>query len=226
MGDSSQTTRRVADSGTEAATDNTHDAIQIIEAFLNGVNPPLRARDTWKHVKDAALQGTRAELTRRATDASRDKSVTEIKAQLSDLKETVQRLIEKPQGQPTFAEIARNAAKAKDPGLDRAKPVLARRSRELIIALSNETMVQRQRAGKELVQEMNSAIGKEDVVAARRLPSGDVLATFQGHQEKEKWESKREILRAFGEDARIKISSVVSSVAVLNTTTVIPYHTF
>src|SRR4030088_483491 len=52
---------------------------------------------------------------------------------------------------------------------------------------------------------MNSALGMEDVVAARRLPSGDILATFQGHQEKEKWESKREILRAFGEGARIKI---------------------
>jgi hypothetical protein len=41
MGDSSQTTRRVADSGIEAATDNTHDAIQIIEAFLNRADPPL-----------------------------------------------------------------------------------------------------------------------------------------------------------------------------------------
>jgi hypothetical protein len=80
MGDSSQTTRRIADSGTVAATDNTHDAIQIIEAFLNRADPPLRARDAWKHVKDAALQGTRAELARRVTDASRDKNVTEIKA--------------------------------------------------------------------------------------------------------------------------------------------------
>jgi hypothetical protein len=151
MGDSSQTTRRVADSGTVAATDNTHDVIQIIEAFLNRADPPLRVRDAWKHVKDAALQGTRAELARRVTDTSRDKNVTEIKAQLSELKETVQRLVEKPRGEPTFAEIARNAAKAKDPGLDKAKPVPARRSRELIIALGNETMAQRQRVGKELV---------------------------------------------------------------------------
>jgi hypothetical protein len=41
-------------------------------------------------------------------------------------------------------------------------------------------------------------------VAARRLSSGDVLVTFQGHQEKEKWESQREILGAFGEGARTK----------------------
>ena len=113
MGDSSQTTRRVADSGIEAANDNTYDAIQIIEAFLNGADPPVRVRDAWKHVKDAALQGTRAELARRATDASRDKNVTEIKAQLSELKETVQRLIEKPRGQPTFAEIAKMQPKPK-----------------------------------------------------------------------------------------------------------------
>jgi hypothetical protein len=132
-------------------------------------------------MKDAALQGIRAELARRVTDVSRDKNVTEIKAQLSELKETVQRLVEKPQGQPTFAEIARNAAKAKDPSLDRAKPVPTRQSRELIIVPGNETMAQRQRVGKELVQEMNSALGKKDVVAARRLSSGDVLTTFQGH---------------------------------------------
>ena len=131
-------------------------------------------------MKDAAFQSTRAEPTRRITDVSRDKNITEIRAQLSELKEIVQGLAEKPQRQPTFAEVARNATKANDPGPDRVKPVPARRSRELIIAPGNETAAQRQRIGKELVQEMNSALGKEDVVVARRLPSGDVLTIFQG----------------------------------------------
>ena len=180
MGDSSKTTCRVADSGTEAAYGSIYDAIQIIEAFLNGADPPLRARDAWKHVKDAAFQSTRAEPTRRVTDASRDKNITKIRAQLSELKEIVQGLAEKPQRQPTFAEVARNATKANDPGLDRVKLVPARRSRELIIVPRNEIVAQRQRIGKELVQEMNSVLGKEDVVVARRLPSRDVLTIFQG----------------------------------------------
>jgi hypothetical protein len=37
-----------------------------------------------------------------------------------------------------------------------------------------------------LVKELNETIGESDIVAVRRLPSGDILATFQGEKEKTK----------------------------------------
>jgi hypothetical protein len=59
----------------------------------------------------------------------------------------------------------------------------------VIIAPGNESTTQRQRIGQQLVKELNKTIGESDIVAIRRLLSGDILVTFQGEKEKTKWES-------------------------------------
>jgi hypothetical protein len=63
-------------------------------------------------------------------------------------------------------------------GVERIKPIPSRRAREVIIVLGNESITQRQRIGQQLVKELNETIGESDIVAALRLPSGDILATF------------------------------------------------
>jgi hypothetical protein len=57
---------------------------------------------------------------------------------------------------------------------------MARRVKEvhIVIAPGNGDSVQRQRVGRELVRDINTKLQGEGVVAARRLPSGDVLVTF------------------------------------------------
>ena len=51
--------------------------------------------------------------------------------------------------------------------------------------------------------------GSGDTVAARRLPSGDVLFVFQGELEKKKWETRPEVLQAFGTGARFHIREYI-----------------
>ena len=70
MGDSSQSTRRVPNTGLEATTEVIHNATQIIEAFLDGADPSMRVVDAWKRVKNAVTQGSKGDNPRRVEDAS------------------------------------------------------------------------------------------------------------------------------------------------------------
>jgi hypothetical protein len=86
------------------------------------------------------------------------------------------------------------------------KPVPARHKREIIATRGVETAEQAQRTGKELVEQLNSAgadIGGQ-VVAARRLPSGDIVLTTDEEQTRTKWITDQKWLKVFGTDARVK----------------------
>jgi hypothetical protein len=156
--------------------------------------------DAWKRVKNAATQGLKGDNSRRVGDTSYDyiqsKEAKEIKEQIKEIKAIIQGIIEtpkEPRGPLTFAEVARNATSIPTLnttlGIERIKPIPSRRAKEVIIALGNESTTQRQRIGQQLVKELNETIRESDIVAIRRLLSGDILATFQGEKEKTKWES-------------------------------------
>src|SRR4030088_3394810 len=163
MGDSSQSTRRVPNTGPEATTEVIHNATQIIEAFLDRADPSMRVVDTWKRVKNAVTQGSKGDNPRRVEDASHDhiqsKEAKEIKEQIQELKGIIQGITEKPReskGPLTFAEVARNATSTPTlnttPGVERVKPVPSRRTREVIIAPGNESILKPQRTIQQLVR--------------------------------------------------------------------------
>jgi hypothetical protein len=83
--------------------------------------------------------------------------------------------------------------------------VLARRLREVTIALGKETIAQRQRSGQEIVQDINASIKCKAAIAARRLQSGDTLLTFKTKEARKKWEKDPKVVRIFRTDARICI---------------------
>ena len=86
------------------------------------------------------------------------------------------------------------------------QPVPARYARELVVAPGAKSATQKQRTSLELVRDINTATnGSGDVIAARCLPSGDVLVAFQGVEEKQKWEARPEVLQAFGAGTRFCI---------------------
>ena len=81
------------------------------------------------------------------------------------------------------------------PNGQRVQSIPARRARELVVAPGAETATQKHRTSLELVRDINSATNESgDVVAARRLPSGDILVAFQGVFKKQKWETRLEVL--------------------------------
>src|SRR5882762_2146973 len=65
--------------GPPAATANLIEAIQTIEAFVHNANWPERAKDAWKHVKQAAFSKAGCDASD-APDASKD--IQELKTQV------------------------------------------------------------------------------------------------------------------------------------------------
>lgn len=188
--------------GPKAATVNLNEAIQTIEAFVRSANWPERAKNAWKRVKEAAFNRAGSD----AFDASKD--IQEIKTQIKSLTNLVKDIAKQPTAPASYADALRSKGSPLTAGrtdAQRVQAVPARRARELVIAPGTETPTQRHRTSLELVRDINAAIeGSGDVVAARCLPSGDVLVAFQGTIEKQKWEARLEVLQAFGEGARLR----------------------
>lgn len=186
----------------QMATSNVNDEIQIIETFVRGENWPVRIREAWEKVRQAAArqaQGLQGDAP--------DRVITDINTQLKDLTNAVRKLAQQPAQrgpQLSYAAVLQGAGKPIPPQVQGEMPVPARRSRELVIAPGTETTAQKQRSGREIVRDVNKMIQCESVVAARRLPSGDTLLTFEGEEAKKKWQDSKKVTEAFGADARLR----------------------
>ena len=188
-----------SDTPRQLATDHLQDAIKTVESFVREAGWPLRLQNAWKHVKDAALATALG-----ACQDNNKEDIRTIKVQLEGLTKIVRGLADKPaMAQASYADILRNNAGPKVSG-DRIAPVPARRAREIIIAPGNEEPQQKQRSGLDIVRDINAELCDQSVVAARRLPSGDVIVTFDNQQKRDQWAKGPEIVRAFGSTARVK----------------------
>jgi hypothetical protein len=81
--------------------------------------------------------------------------------------------------------------------------VLARRSREVTIALGKEMTAQQQRSRQEIVRDINASIKCKATIVARRLQSRDTLLTFETKEAQKKWEKDPKVVWTFRTDARI-----------------------
>ncbi len=184
------------------AHSNINEAIKIMETFVRGENWPERAKEAWKAVKEAALSsGQRGD----ASQENASKDIKEIKEQVAGIMGMIKELKPGPvQAKQSYADALKanwaTGAKGRD------MPVPARRSREVVVAAGTEDIKQKQRSGAEIVRDINGRLTEEAVVAARRLPSGDVLVTFEGPEAKEKWGKSPGVLGAFGTEARTRTS--------------------
>jgi hypothetical protein len=153
-------------------------------------------------VKEAAFNKAEQD----ASNASRD--IQELKTQVKGLTDLVKGIAKHSTAPASYADVLRNKCSplAGKPDGQRVQAVPARRARELVVAPGAETATQKHRTSLELVRDINRATdGSGDVIAARRLPSGDVLVAFQGPPEKQKWEARPEVLQAFGPGARFRV---------------------
>jgi hypothetical protein len=183
-----------------------NDVIGTIESFVLGQEWPLRLQNAWQRVKEVAV--ARAAATESGTPKSSDDGdIRTIKAQLEGLTKMVRCLAELAAniGKPSYAEILRRGAPATGATTVRIVPVPARRAREVVISPGNESPVQKQRPGREIVLDINTRLGGEGVVAARRLLSEEVLVTFDSEDQKKRGVKAPEIVQAFGSNARVKV---------------------
>jgi hypothetical protein len=84
------------------------------------------------------------------------------------------------------------------------RSVPARHKREITIARGEETPAQAQRTGKELTEQLNSSGMLGQVVAVRKLPSGDSLITLDTEETREIWLKDTKWLAIYGRNARVK----------------------
>jgi hypothetical protein len=89
--------------GPTATTATLIEAIQTIEAFVRSADWPERARDAWKHVKEAAF----SHASHGVSDASRD--IQELKTQVKGLTDLVKGIACYREGQVTCGPVIEKA---------------------------------------------------------------------------------------------------------------------
>jgi hypothetical protein len=82
--------------------------------------------------------------------------------------------------------------------------VPARHKREIIVARGGETPEQARRTGKEVVDQLNSVSMDGQIVAARNLPSGDIVLTTDEEATRTKWLTDQRWTAVLGKEARVK----------------------
>jgi len=88
--------------GPPAATVNLIEAIQTIEAFVQSASWPERAKDAWKHVKEAALSKADHDMS----DVSKD--IQELKTQVKGLTDLVKSISKQPAAPASYADALRS----------------------------------------------------------------------------------------------------------------------
>ena len=170
-------------------------AIEIVEAYVLDNGGSSRVRDAWKQVQDATKKSTRPN-----SNATDETGLSEVKTQIKELTEVVQNLASMgPKSYATAAKTRTSAASTNE-----AK-VPVRNGREVNVRPGKESLEQNARSGVDLVRDITQRIGAPGlVVAARRLPSGDVTVSFDSAESKSCWENRLELREAFGQDAAIQ----------------------
>ena len=185
-------------------------AIQIIDAVLAKVELSVREKDAWKRVRIAVDKPakTDAYFTREAIEGIR-REVAQIKTTLNQQQKEKQETGIKPMTYAEAAKAWRGAGEGQGGVGQKEMAVPARRQREVVVKPGKETTEQKNRNGKELVEQIQGKGGKE-VVAARRLASGDVVVTTTHMEARKGLQSETDWLKAFGEGAKVRSTSIQS----------------
>ena len=191
----SQWSASAAQTRPESTTNTLNTAIKTVNDFLSGFTVSTNVENAWKRVQEAAKKpaGHRCPDATEAVNKAINDGYTRIEALIK---------AKVPTKPPTYAEAA---SSQRGPGVQaqREAYVSARRQREIVVARGTETLEEKRRNGRELVEDLNKG-EKRGILAARRLPSGDVLLTTESRETKERLEKDQSWLNAFGEGAKVK----------------------
>ena len=123
---------------------------------------------------------------------------------IGQLKAILQETFQKPAAaipqRPSYASVARQQATT-PAGTYQVIP--ERRTRELRIRAENQAEDLARRSATEVIAAVNTAIGTGEAVATRRLPSGDIILTFQDSIPQVALQNQSWVQRAFGATARL-----------------------
>jgi hypothetical protein len=137
------------------------------------------------------------------SDASSETLRDEIQELRSSIDELSKALPRAQSRNKTWAEVAAGGRRGGG-GVEAPRIVVPeRRTREVIIKAQDQSEDLARRSPIQVVEAANKAIGGSDVIAARRLPSGDTILTFEGKAE-EYTKDTIWVQAAFGPSAQVK----------------------
>lgn len=170
----------------------------------------LLARGNWDaSTLEAAARRATTAWTRQQTGRNSDDNEPIKKGDLKRIiREELTALQSTQATQPTkktWAAVAATATTSRtNPVQEPAKVVPARHLREVIVKSTGASADIRKRSAKETVQAVNTASSKKGAVAARQLPSGDMVVTFQEQEAREWHNNNRDwVVMAFGPSAYV-----------------------
>jgi len=143
------------------------------------------------------------EMRKMVVEEAGKAAATAVKELLSEVKKTTET------GATWSAVAARGAATAMQQQDAPKKVIPARQSREMLIRGYEMPPSLAKRTPQEIVQAINTASAQKGAVAARALPSGDVVVTFKDEATRD-WHRKDTawIRGAFGEQAKEAVRTV------------------
>jgi hypothetical protein len=157
-----------------------------------------------RDLRDAVATTTTTTTSPRTsrTSFSDDDPVT-----IGQLKSILQETLQRPVAatlqtlqRPSYASVARQHAAAPTGNF---QIIPERRTRELRIRAEKQSEDLSRRSAVEVVSAANTAIGSSDVVATRRLPSGDIILTFQDKIPKTALQDQSWVQQVFGATAQL-----------------------
>ena len=139
--------------------------------------------------------------------------VTADNAHIAELTNAVKAMVSKqkqqaaaPMGANTYAAALRFGAATAAAGSPSVREIPTRLAREIVIRCPNATPEDRARPISRLVEEINKKKSQEvsgKVLAARRLPSGDIVVTTNTEKAKEQLEQDSSWLAAVSKEAQV-----------------------
>ena len=138
------------------------------------------------------------------SDASSETLREEIQELRGSIDELSKALPRARPGNKTWAEVAAAGGRGSS-GVAEAPRIVVpeRRTREVIVKAPGQGEDLARRSSVEVVEAANKAIGGSSVVAARRLPSGDTILTFEGKAE-EHTKDTAWVQATFGSSAQVR----------------------
>lgn len=175
-------------------TDITTD-IGIIAAYFAEEEPPVRVACALKRVRDAFEK-----LLAQPEPTNTEKAVQQLHEAVRKLSNQVETI-----RKPSYASVAGQAqGQTRNSTEAFQKPVPTRHKREITVAPGKTTPAQALRTNKELIEQLNAVEMEGEVVAVRKLQSGDVVLTTDEEQTRTRWCTDTKWLTVLGEEARIK----------------------
>jgi hypothetical protein len=195
---SAPSTERTTPEPTKCLRTTLQTDLETLTAYLAGVEPPARVAHALERVRDAV-----GKLLDRPEPTNAENTVQQLHEAVRKLAHQVER-IQAPK--PTYASVAGQGAQGH---IHRAttiveKPVPARHRREITVTKGKETPSQTLRTNKEIIEQLNASGVEGEVVAARRLQSGDMVLTTDDEHTRNRWLADSKWLAVLGEGARIK----------------------